>query len=579
MSDGIVLRNGLVFDPANGINGEKMDLCISDGRIVEKEGAGAKSIDLKGRIVLPGGVDLHSHIVGSKMSLARAISPDYHRLDPVPRTKSTRSGVGYTVPSSYVIGYRYSSMGYTTVIEPAMQALKALACWEELSNLSNLNTGLMPMFGNSMLTFHYVRDDDLNGLAGYLAWVLRAVGGFGVKAVNPGGTYAWAHRRNIRTLDMEVPDWEITPREITRMLCKAVELLGLPHTLHLHPNNLGCVGNIETTLVQLEALRDIRGHAGRKQIVHLPHMSFESLGMVDNGSPVWNDVQSGGCQLAEYYNKNEHFTVDLGQITMGPAMTMTADGPFQFSLYKMTRGKWASSTVDVELPGGGGIVPYEYRPSSPANSVQWAIALEFALSIDDLWRCAISTDSPNGGPFSKYPLVISWLMSKKQREAWIRRLHPLVLERSIISELDREWDLYEVAITTRAAPARILGFSMKGHLGIGADADIAILDSKTEDTDLSKKPNRIIRLFERTYQTYLGGQKVAQKGKVLTTPYGHVSTIHPVLDESDWNRMEKELEPLMNSWYSHSFCNYSVPERYRLPFERKSILDATAISL
>jgi formylmethanofuran dehydrogenase subunit A len=57
----IILRNGLVYDPTNNINGEILDLCISGGKIVEKEHPGSKTIDLKGKVVMAGGIDAHTH--------------------------------------------------------------------------------------------------------------------------------------------------------------------------------------------------------------------------------------------------------------------------------------------------------------------------------------------------------------------------------------------------------------------------------------------------------------------------------------------------------------------------------------
>ena len=41
-------------------------------------------------------------------------------------------------------------------------------------------------------------------------------------------------------------------------------------------------------------------------------------------------------------------------------------------------------------------------------------------------------------------------------------------------EIGREMTLYEVAIMTRAAPARLLGLADRGHLGAGAAADVAV---------------------------------------------------------------------------------------------------------
>lgn len=572
----IILRNGIVYDPMNGIDGEVMDICISGAKIAAKEQPGSKVIDLKGKVVMPGGIDAHSHIIGSKIGFGRAMCPEDHRIDPVPKTKHTRGGVGSTMPTSYVTGYRYSTMGYTTVIEPAVPAVKALGAWEELEDLPNLDSAMLPMMGNSMLTFHYISEGDLSGLAGLLAWTLKRVGGYGIKLVNPGGVYAWAHGVEIVDLDTEIPRWQITPREITRNVCLAVESLGLPHTAHLHPINLGRVGNIETTIKHLDSIRDIQGHEGRKSIAHLTHMSFESYDTVDENSTEWSDLLSGGLKLAKYFNKNSHFTTDLGQITFGPATTMTGDGPFEYYLHQLAKRKWTNVTVDVELAGGAGIVPYTYLENSAGNSIQWAIPLEFALSIDDLWRCFVSTDHPNAGPFTKYPLVISWLMSKKQRDLWLKRVHPLASARSTLPDIEREWSLFEVAISTRAAPARILGMdSHKGHLGVGSDADISVYALNPETA--SAKPGEIVRAFSKAALTIKDGTIVSKNGRVQKTPSGHIWSVHPNLDESLWSRVNHELRDLVSKWYSHSFENYGVPDRYRIPLEKKVEIDARHI--
>ncbi len=578
MSHQFILQNGRIYDPLNGIDGEVKDLCISDGKIVEKVPERSKRIDLKGRLVMPGGVDLHSHIIGCKLGYGRAMCPEDHRVDPVPKTKHTRSGVGYTMPSSYIIGYRYSTMGYTTVIEPALPAVKALGAWEEIEDLPILETGMLPMFCNSMITFHYLSEKDTSGLAAYIAWTLAKIGGLGVKVVNPGGTYAWAHGIDIRDIDTPIPEWEITPREITRGLCEAVENLGLSHPMHLHPNNLGRVGNVETTIKQLDCVRDIRGHGRRDHIIHLAHMSFDCLGTSNPNSTDWKDLTSGGLKFADYFRKNKHFTTDLGQITFGPATTMTGDGPFEYYLHQLSGEKWANVAVDVELPGGAGIVPYTYNPNSAGNSIQWAIPLEFALSVDDLWRVVISTDHPNAGPFTKYPLVLSWLMSKKQRSIWLAKIHPAASEQSTLPDIDREWTLYDVAISTRAAPAKILGLDrFKGHLGTGADADIAVYDIDPLSTDLSVAPDKILRTFESTYLTIVHGEQVVKRGIVKDAIHGRVWTCNPTLNDSLKTRINNELETLMGRWFAHSFANYPVPERYRSHLEHKIDIDATAI--
>src|SRR5438445_475581 len=57
------ITGGQVYDPANGIDGEVKDVCISDGCIVS-EIDGGRTIDATGMIVLPGGAGNHTHVAG-----------------------------------------------------------------------------------------------------------------------------------------------------------------------------------------------------------------------------------------------------------------------------------------------------------------------------------------------------------------------------------------------------------------------------------------------------------------------------------------------------------------------------------
>ena len=62
-----ILKNGIVYDPANGINGEKKDIMVKDDIIVEEVSANAKVIDVTNKIVMPAGVDPHAHVAGPKL--------------------------------------------------------------------------------------------------------------------------------------------------------------------------------------------------------------------------------------------------------------------------------------------------------------------------------------------------------------------------------------------------------------------------------------------------------------------------------------------------------------------------------
>ncbi len=81
--------NGRVYDPINGIDGEVRDVCVQDGKIVASVPPEAKQIDASGMVVMPGGVDIHCHIAGPKVNLARKLQPEDHRFDVHPRTATS----------------------------------------------------------------------------------------------------------------------------------------------------------------------------------------------------------------------------------------------------------------------------------------------------------------------------------------------------------------------------------------------------------------------------------------------------------------------------------------------------------
>src|SRR4030065_79837 len=102
----LLITNGFVFDPLNGINGEKMDIAIKNGEIVESVSEHrAKKIDATGLTVMPGGVDIHTHIAGAEVNTGRLMRPEDHIKDVVSKTALTRSGTGYSLPSTFVNVY------------------------------------------------------------------------------------------------------------------------------------------------------------------------------------------------------------------------------------------------------------------------------------------------------------------------------------------------------------------------------------------------------------------------------------------------------------------------------------------
>lgn len=551
----LLIKNGSVYDPINGVKGDRMDISIKDGKIVDKVSSEAAKIDAGGRLVMPGGVDAHSHIAGAKVNLGRLMRPEDSRAGIKPRTKITRAYSGYTVPNVFAIGYRYAQMGYTTVFEAAQVIMKARHTHEELEEIPIIDKGALTLFGSNWPTMDYVRENNMEKLAAYVAWGLLASRGFGIKVVNPGGGEMWGFGKNVTGINDVVPNFEVTPAQIITSLMKANEMLGLPHSVHLHCNNLGKPGNYKTTLESMELAKQVKPSRER-QVLHVTHITFNAW-----GGTGWRDMDSKADEIANFLNNSENVTTDMGQLIFGSATTMTADGPAQYALSKLLSARWGNG--DTELEDASGVVPLTYFRQSPVHAIMWAVGLELALLTKDPYKVLLTTDHPNGGPFVNYPEVMALLMSNKKRQEEIKTVHAAINERTKLPGISRELGFNEIAIMTRAAPAKVLGLTdTKGHLGRGADADVAIYDIKPDEIDPSAEHAKIKSAFSSAAYTIKGGEIVVKDGEIKSMPAGRTFWVSADVPEQQSEEIMKDMRMKFRKYYSINLGNYMVQDAY-----------------
>ncbi|RMG41586.1 MAG: formylmethanofuran dehydrogenase subunit A [Planctomycetota bacterium] len=533
------IEGGTVYDPANDVDGAVRDIWIIDGVVAEApaDGRADRIIDARNRIVMPGGIDMHCHIAGPKVNAARKMMPDEKRTaPPVRRTRFTRSGTTGSVPSTFATGYLYAGLGYTTAFDAAIPPLMARHAHEELQDTPVVDKGFYVLMGNNHFIMRQIEANRPELVDAYVAWLLDAVKGYAAKLVNPGGVEVWkAKGDNAHGLDEPVPHFNVTPRQIIQAVADSVDRLGLPHPVHIHCNNLGLPGNFATTLETMKSLEGRRGH--------LTHIQFHSYG----GDPDAQETfASQVVPLVEYVNAHPNITVDVGQVLFGRTTSMTGDGPLGYFLHKVTGRKWFNA--DTEMEAGCGIVPIEYRNRSMVHALQWAIGLEWYLLMDDPWRVAMSTDHPNGASFLAYPQIIALLMDRDRRRDMIAQAHPAVRERSTLADLDREYTLSEIAIITRAAPARILGLTHKGHLGPGAVGDVTIYEP---DSDIQK-------MFTFPRYVIARGRVVVDDGELIASPDGTLFHVDVPYDEGAVPAIREWFE----RYYTIQFENYPVDASY-----------------
>jgi formylmethanofuran dehydrogenase subunit A len=537
--DALRIVGGSVHDPANGVDGEVRDVCIQGGQIVDQLPKGVPTLDARGMVVMPGGVDIHSHFASSSCNHARRLIPEEHASDPMSAPDlledeaPARSGTGGTVPSTFTTGYRYAGLGYTTAFDAAVAPITARHSHAELDDTPCLDGGIFVLMGNDEYLLRQIEAGERDRARDYAGWLLQSTGGYAVKIVNPGGIEAWkSGQRNATGLDEAIGGRNVTPRAILETLTDAANALRLPHPVHIHANNLGVAGNAATTLASMETL------AGRR--AHFTHLQFHCYGG-GQGKP-WS---SAAAQVIAYVNAHPEISTDVGQVMFGPAMTITADAPVEYLLHKSSGRRWTN--IDIELETGCGIVPLAYKDKAAVSALQWAIGLELFLLSEDPWRVVLSTDHPNGGSFLSYPALIQLLMDRAVRDDRLKLVNPKLLAGSALADgLAREYSLNEIAIVTRAGPARLLGLARKGHLGRGADADVTIY---SRDADLAK-------MFATPRYVLKQGVLIVEEGQLRRAPRGRRLRVAPAYDQAVLPDVRRHFD----AFSSVSFANYPVQD-------------------
>ena len=543
----IKLSGGKIYDPANKVSGEVRDVYVEDGKIVgaPADGRVAQTYDVKGRVVMAGAIDPHTHIGGGKMTIARMLIPEDHMKDEVARTDLTRAGTGHAVPSTMVTGYRYAEMGYTACFEPAMLPANARQAHMEMGDTPMVDKGAFVMLGSDDYFLRQLAaKQDFERIKDYVAWTMHSAQAIAVKVVNPGGISAFKFNQRKLDLDEEHVYYHVTPRQIIVTLARALKELGVVHPLHVHGCNLGIPGNIESTLATIRAAEGLP--------LHMTHTQFLSYGTEGD-----RKFSSGAARLAELVNKTPNISIDVGQVLFGQTCTASGDSMRQYAIGKSAHPK-RTVIMDIECDAGCGVVPMRYRDKSFVNAMQWVVGLETFLLVEDPWRMFLTTDHPNGAPFYTYPHLIRLLMDRGFRNDMLQKINPDAAAMSILPTITREYSLDEIAIMTRAGPARSLGLQDRGHLGVGTSADITVYRDNTDREAMFTTPELVFK----------NGELIVKNGKVVNVTQGATHVMRPAYDRA----IEGPLKAYFDRYLTVRMENFKLADEEIIDGDRGSIV-------
>jgi formylmethanofuran dehydrogenase subunit A len=507
------LIGGRVFDPAAGEHDVHRDVWIDGDRIVghgevdPRRASDSLTIDVQGCVLMAGGIDLHTHIGGGKLTIARMLMPE--------------SRPSHFLPNSFATGHAYATMGYSAAFEPAMIACNARQAHAEMADTPHLDTGAYVLLGNEKVLLRLLAEGAPQALINdYVAWMVTATQAIGVKVVNAGGIDAF--KFNVRSMDVDTqhPRFGVTPGQVIRALATAVYQIGLTHPLHVHCSNLGVAGNIDSTLATIRA-------AGGYPI-HLAHAQFHSYGKAGS-----QGFSSSAAKLAQALDDHPNVTIDVGQIMFGQTVTVSGDTMHQYENIRYAKPR-KSVLVDIECEAGCGVVPFRYRNKPFVHSLQWAIGLELFLMINDPSRVFLTTDHPNGGPFTSYPHLIRLLMDRSFRETALSEINADAAAASDLRGLDREYTLNDIAVMTRSAPAKLLGLSGIGTLAAGAVADVVVYEDQPNREKMFACPRTVIR---RGQVVELSEHDATAQGWSKVKKVTH--TVRPSFDPGSVSRLAK----------------------------------------
>ncbi|KQP51369.1 formylmethanofuran dehydrogenase subunit A [Methylobacterium sp. Leaf399] len=528
-----LIRGGRVVDPTAGRDAVG-DVWIEDGRIVApSQRAPDSTVDATGCVVMAGGVEVHSHIAGGNVNMSRLLLPDLYASEAAPEGHPFAHAGG----SAAWIGANYARMGYTTAVEPAMPPANALSTQLELADIPLLDRGALAVLGNDDQLLELLRQrEGANAVRDLVALNVATSRALGVKCINAGGASAFKDGVLKLSLDDEIPVYGLSTRKIMTALLDAVEEIGVPHPLHVHCNNLGIPGADDSFVATMEAAE------GRR--IHFAHAQFYAYAVSDPSDPSVGGFRSAAARIAEAMEKHPNATYDVGQVAFGQTVTISLDILRQFAGRKGANPKkWILTAGDAE---GGGVVPFLYKPRGAVSSLQWAIGLELMLLSGDPERTILTTDHPNGGPFTEYPRIIHWLMDKEARDREIASLHAVIGERSGLGAIEREYTLSEIAQLTRSGPAKLLGLTDRGHLREGARADVAVYRDDRDRT----------AMFARAKLVFKDGQVVVEDGEVVSWRSGHTLALSVESDRA----MEKRTDAYLVDRFGAGLDSFAVPD-------------------
>jgi len=543
-----IIKNGLVYDPLNQIEGEKKDILVESGRIIDKFGneTDIKEIDANGKTVIPSAIDIHTHIASQQVNWIRLLGSNNEKF------KETWQGL-----TLEKIAKDYLSMGYTFILEANVFPSLAKQTIFNFHQLPVLDKGMLLNISNLWPLELEFQRGKIEDMAVFLSDLLSKTKAFGFKVYNPFECEVWNFKELREDLTSQGRLYNFSALDVYENVVKCVESLGLPHSAHAHiegyEDEIGKV-NLFTVLEKIKLLNLETGlgtnsNRKRAQILHLAHLNSYA-------------VDGDNSTLINFLNKNPNFSADLSFIGFNQINPLvTSDRRLINSMFTMDSidnpFKLISSAVEFE--GDSFVTLRSLHKDDYKACTLWANALDLALNIQNKYQLSLSLNFPNYANITDIPEIVSWLISYKARENFMKGMNDTFLKKNALLSNEKELSFAELVCLTRANPAKILGLgSIKGNLGLHSDADINIIDINIKDINLNTEYEKLKDSLSNIDYVIKSGKIVKKQNSIDTSSNGLIFWSEGQVEKEGKNFILSKKEEFYNKYSSMFYDSYQV---------------------
>ncbi|MFX0105072.1 MAG: amidohydrolase family protein [Candidatus Hodarchaeota archaeon] len=510
--DRLIIKNGLVFDPINKIEGEIKDILIESGKIVEKFSSetDVKEIDAKGKTVIPSAIDLHTHIASQQVNWVRLLGVNNKNFKEIWQGLTLRN-----------IAKNYISNGYTFILEANVFPSLAKETIFNFKQLPVLDKAMLLNISNLWpleLEFQRGKTDDM---AVFLSDLLSKTYGFGFKVYNPFENEAWNFKELRDNISQTGRLYNFSALDVYENATNCIEKLGLPHSVHAHIEGYESEIGRNNLLTILERIKSLNLKVNQKADVEIKREQIFHIAHANS-----YNYDGENKELLNFLNENHNFDFDLGFVGFNKVNPLiTSDRRLISSMLTddilENQHKLISSAVEFE--GDFFVSMRSFEKSNYQDCVLWANALDLALNTKNKLQVSLTLNFPNYANVIDIPEIATWLISKEARDNFMKDMNNDFIRKNSIKDNEKVLNFSEFVTITRTSPAKSIGLgSIKGNLGIGADGDINILDLDVSEIDISKNHQNLKQALSDIELVIKSGEIMKKEGNVDLNHQGSI---------------------------------------------------------